>query len=148
MGTAPKLAHCLGYVLSGQILSESKAITRSDLLHGWISGLYLSSCPDDHEENFMEVVKHLTAGGLKVCLQSDGRKVKFLEKLFMSQGVCKVQLNIIGSNEVYETMFGQSLTQQGLTKSITLVQASNCGEIRFLASPIIKEWRVCLAYSY
>lgn len=33
----------IAYLLSGHALEG--AVTRSDLLHGWISGLYLSQCP-------------------------------------------------------------------------------------------------------
>lgn len=129
----------IAYILAGESFAECGAITRSDLLHGWISGLYISSCPDEQEDNFIEVVKQLAAGGLQICLQSDGRKADFLEKLLALQGIKKVQLNILGSNDVYNTMFGQSITQEDLAKSIALVQTSNCGEIRFLASPINRD---------
>ena len=56
----------IAYMLSGDALKHSGAVTRSDLLHGWISGLYLSCCPKDQEENFLTLVKHLADGGLTV----------------------------------------------------------------------------------
>ena len=43
----------IAYLLSGHALEG--AVTRSDLLHGWISGLYLSQCPAAEEDHFVEL---------------------------------------------------------------------------------------------
>ena len=61
----------IAYLLSGHALEG--AVTRSDLLHGWISGLYLSQCPAAEEDHFVELVQQLAKGGLTVCIQTDGR---------------------------------------------------------------------------
>ena len=54
----------IAYLLSGHALEG--AVTRSDLLHGWISGLYLSQCPAAAEDHFVELVQQLAKGGLTV----------------------------------------------------------------------------------
>lgn len=56
----------IAYLLSGHALEG--AVTRSDLLHGWISGLYLSQCPAAEEDHFVELVQQLAKGGLTVCM--------------------------------------------------------------------------------
>ena len=69
----------IAYLLSGHALEG--AVTRSDLLHGWISGLYLSQCPAAEEDLFVELVQQLAKGGLTVCIQTDGRNPALLERL-------------------------------------------------------------------
>lgn len=125
----------IAYLLAGHDLEG--AVTRSDLLHGWISGLYLSQCPDQQENNFVELVEWLAKGGLSVCLQSDGRKPHLLQRLLESGHVSKVQLNILGPAAVYEKLMGSAPSQEDLAESIRLVRTLSQGEIRFLASPIM-----------
>ena len=67
----------IAYLLSGHIMEA--CVTRSDLLHGQISGLYPSCCPDGQEENFVTLVDRLSRGGLNVVVQSDGRKPELLK---------------------------------------------------------------------
>ena len=82
----------IAYLLSGHALEG--AVTRSDLLHGWISGLYLSQCPAAEEDHFVELVQQLAKGGLTVCIQTDGRNPALLERLIGLNALAKVQLNI------------------------------------------------------
>ena len=44
-------------------------VTRSDMLHGNISGLYLSQCPDG-QDNFVTLADRLAKGGLHVWVQA------------------------------------------------------------------------------
>ena len=53
----------IAYLLSGHVLEA--CITRSDLLHGKIGGIYPSQCPDGQEENLCILVDRLAAGGLE-----------------------------------------------------------------------------------
>lgn len=117
-------------------------VTRSDLLHGKISGLYPSQCPPEQEENFLTLVRHLAAGGLDVWLQTDGRNPDLLEKLLAVKGT-HVILNIVGSPETAQAVFGGAPTREDLAKTIGLVQATPDGVIRFFAMPVPAEdgWR-------
>lgn len=126
----------IAYMLSGDALKNSGAVTRSDLLHGWISGLYLSCCPKDQEENFLTLVKHLATGGLSVCMQTDGRNSALLEKVLALNVIEKLQLNILGDSSVYESLYGTGIDKDDLVKTIALVKGFANSEIRYLASPL------------
>ncbi|MDE5681268.1 MAG: glutaredoxin family protein [Mailhella sp.] len=126
----------IAYMLSGDALKNSGAVTRSDLLHGWISGLYLSCCPKDQEENFLTLVKHLADGGLTVCMQTDGRNSALLEKVLALNVIAKLQLNILGDSSVYESLYGQAMDIADLAKTIELTRGFANSEIRYLASPL------------
>ena len=132
----------IAYMLSGDALKNSGAVTRSDLLHGWISGLYLSCCPKDQEENFLTLVKHLAAGGLTVCMQTDGRNSALLEKILALNVITKLQLNILGDSKVYEALYGAPLDKEDLAKTIALVKGFANSEIRYLASPLTVDGQV------
>ncbi len=126
----------IAYMLSGDALKNAGAVTRSDLLHGWISGLYLSCCPKDQEENFLTLVKHLASGGLTICMQTDGRNSALLEKILALNVIEKLQLNILGDNAVYESLYGTGIDSADLAKTIELVKGFKNSEIRYLASPL------------
>lgn len=132
----------IAYMLSGDALKNSGAVTRSDLLHGWISGLYLSCCPKDQEENFLTLVKHLAAGGLTVCMQTDGRNSALLEKILALNVITKLQLNILGDSKVYEALYGAPLDKEDLAKTIALVKGFANSEIRYMASPLTVDGQV------
>ena len=123
----------IAYLLSGHDMEV--CVTRSDLLHGWISGLYPSLCPEAHEEHFIELVRHLAGGGLKVFLQPDGRKPELLSKLLAAGNIAKVGLNILGPASVYEESFGGPIRQEDLAKSIEIVKGFPKGAVRLLISP-------------
>lgn len=124
----------IAYLLSGHEMEGS--VTRSDLLHGWISGLYPSLCPPEHDDHFVELVRHLADGGLTVHLQSDGRRPELLERLLAAGNVSKLTLNILGPAQVYEESFGGQISSDELAKSVALVKAFPQGEIRLLVSPV------------
>ena len=92
----------IAYLLSGHALEG--AVTRSDLLHGWISGLYLSQCPAAEEDHFVELVQQLAKGGLTVCIQTDGRNPALLERL--------IGLNALAAYLIYQLLNIHSLNQR------------------------------------
>lgn len=124
----------IAYLLSGRALEGS--VTRSDLLHGWISGLYPSQCPAGQEDNYAELVRHLAEGGLRVYLQSDGRRPELLERLLQAGNIARLTLNLLGPSTVYEESFGGALSKEDLAKTAELVKAFPDGEIRLLVSPV------------
>lgn len=123
----------LAYLLSGHVMEA--CVTRSDLLHGKISGLYPSRCPDGQEENFVTLVDRLSKGGLQVVLQSDGRKPELLEKLLTIPNVSAI-LNLAGSAETHNALFGGAPDKAALARTAELVCASQGGIVRFLAQPL------------
>lgn len=123
----------IAYLLSGHEMEA--CVTRSDMLHGNISGLYLSQCPDGQEDNFVTLADRLAKGGLHVWVQSDGRKPELLERLLQIKPV-SVILNCVGPAPVYENLFGAAPSKEELAKSIDLVRKTEDGVIRFLAYPV------------
>lgn len=126
----------IAYLLSGHILEA--CVTRSDMLHGKIAGLYPSQCPDGQEENFLTLVNRLSAGGLQVWLQTDGRKPALLEQLLQVKDT-HVICNVIGDAEATAKVFGGAPTVEELAKTIALVKGTADGLVRFLAMPLPRQ---------
>lgn len=124
----------IAYLLAGHALEP--AVTRSELLHGWISGLSVSQCPADQEENFVTLVTHLAAGGLSVLLRSDGRNPALLRRLIEAKAAAKLSLDVPGPAAVYAALDGQAPDAAALAETIALVRAFPDHEIRFFAAPI------------
>ncbi len=124
----------VAYLLSGHKLEA--CVTRSDLLHGWISGLYVSQCPTDQDENFITLVSHLAKSGLKVYLQTDGRRPDLLEKVLATGAVTRLVLNIYGPSEIYEALFGQALEKADLAKTLELVKKHPSFQMRLVLKPL------------
>lgn len=126
----------IAYLLAGRDLEN--CVTRSDLLHGWISGLYPSRCPAGREEVYAELVRHLACGGLKVYLQTDGRRPDLLERLLAAGTVSRLTLNVLGPARMYAESFGGPLDGEDLARTVKLVTAFPKGEIRLLVSPVAR----------
>jgi len=123
----------IAYLLSGHVLEA--CVTRSDMLHGKIAGLYPSQCPDGQEENFVTLVEHLAAGGLQVWLQTDGRKPELLERLLRIKDVHAI-CNVVGGLEVTAKIFGGAPSKEALAETLELVSATADGMVRFLVMPL------------
>jgi hypothetical protein len=126
----------LAWLLSGK--GFDNCVSRSDLLHGWISGLNLSRCPDGQEDKFLELVRLLATGGLKVFMVSDGRKPELLEKMLAENLVSKMVLNVYGPADVYPDAGAQAPSQDDLGKSINLVRQHANGVIRLWLTPLTR----------
>ena len=127
----------LAWLLAGGALDA--CVTRSDLLHGWISGLYVSQCPDGQEDKFIELIRLLSGGGLQVCLQSDGRRADLLEKILSERLAARVILNIPGPAALYPQAVGGEAGAEfaaDLKKSVELVKAHPDHVIRIWLTPI------------
>ena len=126
----------IAYLLSGHTLEA--CVTRSDMLHGKIAGLYPSQCPAGQEDNFAVLVDRLAAGGLQVWLQTDGRKPELLEKLLKTKDV-HVVCNLVGGPEASTKIFGGAPSKEELAKTIALVQATPDGGA--LSGHAASRWR-------
>ena len=124
------------YLLSGHEMEC--CVTRSDMLHGKISGLYPSQCPDSQDDNFVTLVQYLSNGGLEVWLQSDGRKPALLKRLLEIKNV-HVILNLVGGAELAAALLGGSPSKEELAESLNLVLGTSDGMVRFLAMPKEKD---------
>ncbi|MDY0228388.1 MAG: hypothetical protein RBR38_16365 [Desulfomicrobium apsheronum] len=122
----------LAYLLSGRVLEA--CVTRSELLHGWISGLNVSACPAGQEDNFVTLVRLLAQGGLTVELHSDGRRADLLKRVLDEGFVSRMVLDIVGPAALYPAIVGGELSAEDLKQSIALTRAHADGLIRVLAS--------------
>ncbi len=134
-------AEVIAYLLSEEKLGWS--VTRSDLLHGMVSGLYPSLCPDGQEDYFIELVEHLAKGGLEVCLRVDGRKPELLQKLIDKNLVSKLEVNFFGSPEIYDMinkttngMFNQAPTGEEIAQTVEIAKSFKDSEIRLQIIPL------------
>lgn len=126
----------LAWLLAGKDFDA--CVTRSDLLHGWISGLDVSKCPDGQEDKFLELVRLLAKGGLQVYLLSDGRKPALLEKILAEDLVSKMVLNVYGPADVYADADAAAPSQEDLMKTINAVRKHQNFVIRLWLSPLKK----------
>lgn len=131
----------IAYLLSKGALGWS--VCRSDLLHGWISGLYPSFCPADQEENFITLVEKLAAGGLTVCLRVDGRNPHIAQKLIDKGIVKKLEVNFFGDKAVYDmvnastnNMFGPAPTDEEIAQTIEMAKKFADSAIRLQIIPL------------
>lgn len=111
----------LAYLLSGRVLEA--CVTRSELLHGWISGLNVSDCPEGQEDNFVTLVRLLAKGGLTVELHSDGRRADLLKRVLDEGFVTRMVLDVVGPASLYPAVTGGELSLDDLKGSIAATRA-------------------------
>ncbi len=123
-GTAIKQGsgEVIAYLLSGHALEP--CVTRSDLLHGWIAGLFPSSCPDGQEDNFFTLVKTLKEGGLSICLRTDCRKPNLLTRLMTANLVDKLEVNFPGPASIYQTLYASAPSPSDITTTLNLAKTA------------------------
>lgn len=121
----------IAYLLAGHDLEC--CVTRSDLLHGWISGLYPSRCPAHLAEHFVQLVCHLGQGGLQLCLRVDGTHPTLLEKLLALNLACKVEVESPASG-FYAG--GQQPSVEDTARTLALAQNAPDHALRLLLAPV------------
>ena len=124
----------IAYLLSGRALES--CVQRSDLLHGWISGLHVSCCPEGLEDTFVRLVEFLVRGGLQAQLETDGRNPKLLGRLLEEKLAARVVLSLPGPAEVYPDAVGEALLEEDLAKSLLLVRNYPEHTVRLLLRPL------------
>ncbi|MBU0465990.1 MAG: hypothetical protein KKE12_20770 [Proteobacteria bacterium] len=115
----------------GEILAFLKAedkliefIKRSDLSHGWISGLNISAKDASMGDNFIEILGYLKTHGLLIQLETDGHNAFLLETIIMENLVDRLIFQLRGPAELYETITGFPLEKEELCKSLCLAGKS------------------------
>ncbi|MBT3367984.1 MAG: hypothetical protein HN416_12590 [Nitrospina sp.] len=113
-------------------------VSRSELSHGWVSGLTISegdaACGDD----FVAVVAFLKAQGLKTQIETDGRNVKILSQLIEKSQVDRLIFNLRGPAGLYKMITQSPLDPEELKLSLSLVE--HCPEYKIIL-PLQPFWR-------
>lgn len=121
----------IAYLLAGREMEG--CVTRSDLLHGWISGLYPSRCPATLAQHFVTLVRHLAQGGLHICLRADGRNPALLEELLALKVPCKVEVLVPVSNQYV----GEGTpSAEDLARTLTLARGAAQWEVQLVLEPV------------
>jgi glutaredoxin len=118
-------------------------ITRSDLSHGWISGLNIHAAGFENQADdaraFCDVVAFLHSHGLMVRLEADGRNPEILKILLDRQLIKRLVFYLKGPSHLYESITGLPLAKTDLKDSLALLNDSLDYEIVLSVSAFIRE---------
>lgn len=101
-------------------------VTRSDLSHGWVSGLDVSGYDMSLSGEFVAVVEYLKAHGLQTQVETDGRNAEILKQLVDNSLVDRLIFNLKGPADLYQNLTGMALEEEELTFSLSLIE--KCAE--------------------
>jgi pyruvate formate lyase activating enzyme len=97
---------------------------------GWIDGLDVSAGDPAAGGDFLSVLRHLKAQGLRTELRADGRNGDLLERVIEEGLADRLVFDPVGPAEVYEAAFGAPLSEEALRRSLAL--AARAPEVRFV----------------
>ena len=107
-------------------------VTRSELSHGWISGLNISSGESSLGQDFLTTVAYLKAHGLQTQVETDGRNGEILKQLVDNSLVDRLIFNLKGPAGLYQKLTGTTLDEEELTLSLSLVEKCSEYQINLL----------------
>jgi len=99
-------------------------VTRSQLSHGWISGLTLSAKPLSDGREFLCLLRFLKEAGLMIQLETDGRNSLVLETILKEKLIHDLVFRLRGPAQLYEPLTGMALSQEELVHSLSLLTDS------------------------
>jgi len=115
----------------GEILAFLKAddklnefVRRSDLSHGWISGLNIFVSDISMGDDFLEILRYIKAHGLLIQLETDGRNSHLLETIITENLVDRLIFQLRGPAELYKAITGYSIKSEDLYTSLSLINKS------------------------
>lgn len=114
-------------------------VLRSDLSHGWVSGLKVSSGDASLKEPFVSVVETLKASGLKTQIVTDGRNAVILKQLIDKKLVDRLIFNLMGPAEMYGDILGSPLDEEELISSLSCIGTHMEYEIHLNIRPFLRE---------
>ncbi len=112
----------LAFLKAGDNVNEF--VGRSDLSHGWISGLNISANDASMGDDFLDILRYLKTHGLKIQLSTDGRNAHLLEIIITEGLVDRLIFHLRGPAELYKTITGFPLKSEELYNSLSMVEKS------------------------
>ncbi len=98
------------------------AVSRSELSHGWVSGLDLSLAGGPLSDSFVDVVTFLKVSGLNVQIGTDGHHSSLLQRLVDKSCIDRLVFNIWGPVVLYEAICGIPIDEPDLAQSLSIAQ--------------------------
>ncbi len=105
-------------------------VTRSDLSHGWVSGLTIVPADKSVSDSFVKIVSFLKDNGLQTQIESKGANSLVLEQLIEKKLIDRFEFILHGPAEIYETAAGFSLAEKELADSLALLE--KCPEYKII----------------
>ncbi len=99
-------------------------VTRSDLSHGWISGLNLCANSMADGKEFISLLRFLKDQGLMIQLETDGRNPHLLEIILEEKLIHRLIFTLRGPAPLYKNLTGIALNEDDLIKSLSLLNPS------------------------
>lgn len=112
----------LSHLMAGNTLDGF--VFRSDLSHGWISGLNISAKPLADGKDFLCLLEFLNHNGLMIQLETDGRNSHVLETVLTEKWIHRLIFNLPGPADLYESITGFALPGDELARSLSLLNPS------------------------
>lgn len=112
----------LAYLMAGERLDGF--VTGSELSHGWISGLNVSAKAAGDSNELLCLLRFIKGRGLMIQLEADGRNSVLLESVLKEKLAQRLFFYLRGTADLYETLTGTVLTQEELSHSLSLLNAS------------------------
>lgn len=97
-------------------------VSRSELSHGWVSGLNISAGNDSLGKDLVEVIAYLKAHGLQTQIEADGRNSEILKQLIERSLVDRLIFDLKGPAGLYEKIACTPLNEKELSFSLALIE--------------------------
>jgi pyruvate formate lyase activating enzyme len=120
----------VAFLKNKELLGEF--VSRSDLSQGWVSGLSIGTGYPSLNNNFIDLILFLKDHGLQTCIETDGRNSHLMNRLIESKLIDKLIFNLYGPAAIYEEVSGSPISEEELSKSLSLL--SNCPEYQIILS--------------
>lgn len=118
----------IAFLKSDQLLNNF--VRRSELSHGWVSGLNVSDGDASLGNDFAAVVAFLKTRGLKTQIETDGRNATILHQLMEKSLVDRLIFNLNGPAKIYEAITKTLLSEEELESSLSMVE--QCPEYQII----------------
>ncbi len=109
-----------------------KFVSRSELSHGWVSGLHISGGEDSLGDTFIEVVAFLKSYGLLTQIETDGSNARVLNQLIDKSLVDRLIMNLTGPANLCEKISGTLMEEKELSQSLSFLE--KCPEYKIVLS--------------
>jgi len=114
-------------------------VSRSELSHGWVDGLYAAAGDETVSARFVSLVSFLKSSGLQTQIETDGSNAVVLEKLINESLVDKLLFYLRGMPGSYEKITGSAVSESTLSQSLSALEKCPDFKILLELAPFTRE---------